>query len=161
MNDAAWAVLEAERANLQPTPPIGTVVQWYKGGDKREVRAAQVTAIEGPGRVVVVINEPSAFPKTLKGVFHESHRIHERNNNQTTVRCGSWGYIPGTKPEDSHYNVHREELEKRLNNLRKADEEAAKIAKARETQVPLAPPLPDEPKTAVKKKKEQEAASTF
>lgn len=127
MNETAWSVLKAEQANLQPTPPIGTPVQWYKGGSLNEVRAAQVTAIEGPGRVVVCINEPAAFPKTMKGVFHASHRIHKQTNNATTVRCGSWDYLPITEIPDSHYDLHRAELKKRSDNLRRIEEEAKAI----------------------------------
>jgi hypothetical protein len=113
MSDQARKNIERERHSLLPTPPIGMNVQWYKGGDVREIRAATVVGIEGPGRVVLNVQYIAQFPETKKGVHHVSSPIHEIMNNPTTVRCGSWDYLPGNSIPKAHYKVHEEDLDRR------------------------------------------------
>jgi hypothetical protein len=138
MNDTAWYHLEKDRERLQPTPPIGTPVQWYQGGEKAAAYAALVTGIEGPGRLKLVIFPINQFHQHKLAVHHVSHQVHDKPGNSTTKNSGSWDYAPGVKFPHGHYELHEAELNKREANL-KAQDEAAK--KAEEAAL-----LPAEPK---------------
>ena len=137
MNDIAWENIEKDRANPQPTPPIGERVQWYKEGDTRDPRAAIVTGIEESGRVKLVTFAPNAFPEHKMGVYHVSNKVHAIHNNMTTKRCGSWDYLPGTRVPSAHYDLFNETIQKRVNNLENQEQkqkalEAIKAAKEAE-----------------------------
>lgn len=127
MNEAAWAAIERDEALRLPTPPVGTTVQWYDHGDIRFPTAAIVTEVEGPGRVKLAVFRVNALPQHKPGVYHVDSLIHDQANNQTTYRCGSWGYPQGVKPPKEHYELHVQDVERRKEHLRKA-EEAAKAA---------------------------------
>jgi trehalose utilization protein len=128
MNETAWAEIAEAKQNLQPTPPVGQNIQWYQGGDVRSPRAAQVTGIEGSGRVKVVIFSHGQMPSYQTGVYHVSNVIHKIKENPTTTRCGSWNYCPGTTIPKVHYDYHVEELAKREDNLKRAEEKALQAA---------------------------------
>jgi hypothetical protein len=128
MNETAWAEIAEAKQNLQPTPPVGQNIQWYMGGDVRAPRAAQVTGIEGSGRVKVVVFSHGQMPSYQTGVYHVSNAIHKIKENPTTTRCGSWNYCPGFTIPKCHYDYHIEELAKREDNLKRAEEKAIQAA---------------------------------
>jgi len=128
MNDLAWENIEKDRANPQPTPPIGERVQWYKEGDTRDPRAAIVTGIEESGRLKLVTFAPNAFPEHKMGVYHVSNKVHAIHNNMTTKRCGSWDYLPGTRVPSAHYDLFNETIQKRVNNLENQEQKQKALA---------------------------------
>jgi hypothetical protein len=130
-NEPVWAGLEEEKRNKLPTPPVGTPVQWYQGGDRRMVFAGQVLAVEVPGRVTIRIAAPGKFAEDKKGVYHVSYRMHKVPGHQNTQKCGSWDYLPGHTVHKRDYGFHEEELEKRELNLLNQEEQARKIAAAK------------------------------
>jgi hypothetical protein len=123
-NEQAWMDLEQDQANLQPTPPVGEVVRWYPAGDLAAPVAAQVTGIEGSGRLKLVAFIRNGFPQHKAGVYHVSAKIHQKPGNPTTKNWGSWDYVRGVAP-DEDYEYHRQELAKRETQL-SAGEQAAK-----------------------------------
>lgn len=125
-NEQAWIDLEAEQKNLQPTPPVGEVIRWYPAGDKSAPVAAQVTGIEGPGRVKAVVFVRNGFPQHKQGVYHVSAKIHEKPGNPTTKNWGSWDYVRAAVPED--YELHLKELAKREAQLTTGEQAAIKNA---------------------------------
>lgn len=127
MNERAWEELAEDRERLQPTPPVGEVVIWYIGGDKRHPVPARVSGVESAGRVKLTVFPWSAFPQHKPGVYHVSARIHDKPGNPTTRNCGSWDYVRGKVPKED-YATHEAELDKRQANLKKAEEEAAGAA---------------------------------
>jgi hypothetical protein len=128
MNEAAWAAIERDEARRLPTPPVATPIQWYEHGDRRYPIAGLVTEIEGPGRLKVVIFRVNALPQHKAGVYHVNSLVHDQANNQTTYRCGSWDYAPGIKPPKEHYDLFVQDIERRREHLRKAEEAAVKAA---------------------------------
>lgn len=127
-NEVAWNELEEDQKNLQPTPPVGKPIVWYHNGDKNHPVAAQVTGIDGPGRIKAVVFPINAFPQHKAGVYHVSAKIHTKPNNPTTRNCGSWDYFRGDQVHESDYELHLEELSKREANLRAGEEAAQKNA---------------------------------
>lgn len=128
VNEAGWAELDAQQRNLQPTPPVGKPIVWYPAGNQADPVAGQVTGIEGPGRLKLVVFPKNAFPAHKNGVYHVSAKIHEKPGNPTTKNWGSWDYVEAGDLDDSHYKLHRQELAKLEVNLEKGEELAVKAA---------------------------------
>ncbi len=105
--------LRAQKDDPLPTPPVGYDVQWFDRNDKDLAYAAKVTAVQGPGKVELVIFKPRAMPIHKQGVMHKSSDVHKQRNNSTTVRSGSWDYMPLVKQPASHLQPHLKELERR------------------------------------------------
>lgn len=150
VNEQAWANLEADKLNLQPTPPVGETVRWYQGDDKSRPYAGRVTGHEGPGRLKIEVAVINAIPQHKKGVYHVSSKVHLQKGNPSTRDCGSWDYVRGAAP-DEDYDLHRDELERREKNLLVAEENAIKTtelmaakqaAKPTAKKKPLPEPLP-------------------
>lgn len=149
-NEVAWTELEADKQNLQPTPPVGEDVVWYMGGNSAHPVPAKVTEIESAGRVKLVVFPKNAFPQHKPGVYHLSARIHQKPGNPTTRNCGAWDYVRGVVPKED-YAIHQAELAKREQNLLVGEQAAQKNAEAfKEKQAekatgkkkPLPEPLP-------------------
>lgn len=128
MNETAWVNLEEDKAIRLPTPPVGWPVQWFPSGDQRQPVAARVIKVEGPGRVKLKLEVENAFHKDMAGVYHVTHRIHQKQNNQTTIRCGSWEYLPGMNIPSLHYELFDEDIKRREEGLVKAEDLAVKQA---------------------------------
>ena len=129
VNEEGWAGLESQRANLQPTPPVGCPdIVWYPAGNTNDPVPARVTAIEGPGRLKLVVFPKNAFPAHKQAVYHVSAKIHDKPGNPTTKNWGSWDYVEKEDLRDSHYNFHRAELQKLEDNLTRGEEEAQRAA---------------------------------
>jgi len=128
MNEVAWAAIEKDEQRRLPTPPIGTPIQWYETGNKEFTLAGRVTGIEGPGRLKVAVDRINAITQHKTAVYHVNSPVHDQANNSTTYRCGSWDYLPGTKIPKEHYELFDQEIERRKENLRKAEEAAKKNA---------------------------------
>lgn len=116
--------LADDKANPQPTPPIGEAIVWYMEGDKNRPVAAQCNGIEGPGRIKVTIASWNGFPMHRAGCHYVTHSIHEKPN-ATTKNGGAWDYPRGKAPKDD-YALHNAEMARREAALLKADEEAEK-----------------------------------
>lgn len=128
MNEAAWAAIAKDEDRRLPTPPIGHPIQWYEAGDRKYAIAGQVTGIEGPGRLKVVIFRVNALPQHRTAVYHVDSPVHDQVNNVVTYRSGAWDYVPGTKIPKEHYDLFDVDIERRKDNLRKAEEAAKKNA---------------------------------
>lgn len=127
MNVEAWKLLEEDRANKQPTPPIPSLVTWYQHGDPTKPHAGIVTGHgDRAGRLNICILAPGAFPQHRKGVYHVTSK-YNKPHVQTIKDTGTWDYPPGTKIPAAHYAVHDEEIAKREKNLLEAEEKAKQV----------------------------------
>lgn len=117
--------LQEERDRLMPTPPVGEPVVWYMGGTGRPIPAL-VADIEDPGKLKLKVFPWASFPRDVPGVFYKGHPVHEKPNNQQTVRCGSWDYV--RKPPAEDYNLHKERLDAREKQLVDAQVTAERLA---------------------------------
>lgn len=115
--------LDEQLRELLPTPPVGTLVQWFQRGTiaAENARAAIVTAVEEPGRVKLTILPPAGMPIHKQGVFHASHPIHQQKGNSSTVNNGAWDYRPDDRQNrnSSHWNMHRDKLTQRKETVEK------------------------------------------
>lgn len=116
----AWEKLASDKANPQPTPPIGEPIVWFIEGDRTKRVAGQVTGVEGPGRLKIVVHPVGNFQQHKTGCFHISNTIHERPN-ATTKNNGAWDYPRGKAPKED-FSLHNEEMARREAQLVKADE---------------------------------------
>jgi len=123
MNEVAWKEIQEDKANLQPTPPVGEKVVWYVGGDLKHPVPAQISGIEGPGRLKLVVFPINSFPQHRPGVYHVSAKIHQKPNPGTRNN-GAWDYVRQSDIEDGDYDLHRSEIAKRETNLRAGEENA-------------------------------------
>jgi hypothetical protein len=104
---------KAQKKSPLPTPPVGYAVQWYEGGRRENVRAAIVTKVEGPGRVMLAVISPNSFV-IHKSVHHADHPVHKRQNAPEAARNGTWDYLPDTKIPASHHKLHIEQLDRQI-----------------------------------------------
>ena len=141
VNEQAWANLEADKQNLQPTPRVGSCVQWYPGNDPKQPYAGRVTGIDGPGRLKIEVAIINGIPQHKKGVYHVTASIHEQKGNFSTREHGSWDYVYGPAP-DSDYDLHRDELARREKNLLAAEEAAAKTTELMAAKQAAKPTMP-------------------
>ncbi len=141
MSELILAEIEKARKNKQPTPPIGTPVQWLQRNDRRMVVAGRVIAIEGPGIVVLRTDTVGSFPKDVKGVAHCTSDRHKVPSNSQTMNSGSWDYLPGQPIPKAHYNLHEEELDKREATIVAMMEKAAREKAAKESELTTEPAL--------------------
>jgi hypothetical protein len=133
-------VPEQPKEQLLPTPPVGWIVGWRRKPDD-EPYAAIVTKQEGPGRLEVHIFPPRTQFTVLahfkNGVFWAEHQMHKDNpHNAQLGRNGCWSYIHDTRIPDSHYDIHRQENERRDLARQRADEEFRREAERRERPLP-------------------------
>lgn len=145
VNEKAWEDLEADKARLQPTPPVGEIVRWYPGNDQKQPYAGRVTGHDGPGRIKIEVAQINGFPQHKKGVYHVTSKIHDQKGNFSTRDCGSWDYVRGVAP-DEDYDLHRDEIARREKNLLVAEEASQKTAET------MAKKLTEKPVVAPKKK---------
>lgn len=128
VNENGWKELDAQQRNLQPTPPVGFNVVWYPAGNVNDPVAGQVTGVEGPGRLKLVVFPKNAFPAHKNGVYHVSAKIHDKPGNPTTKNWGSWDYVQADDMLDAHFKLHRQELAKLEENLTRGEEDAKRAA---------------------------------
>lgn len=121
------ALEEELKTGVLPTPRIGETIIWFpenKTADQLGVslaRAAIVTAVEGPGRLSVLVFAPNSEPRHRKGVWHTTWPGHQKPGNETTKTNGSWDYVDRKTPAKDR-DLHSDAIK-------------AKIAKYRETHV--------------------------
>ena len=132
VNERAWELLEEDKENRLPTPPIRTPVQWYLGGDRGQATAAMVTGVEGPGRLMLVIFQRNSIPMHRTGVYYVTHRMVTDKTNGTVGATlkekGSWGLEEGFKIPESWYAVHDADIARREANLVEGERQAAAAA---------------------------------
>ena len=128
VNENGWNELNEQQRNLQPTPPVGKPVNWYPAGNKEDPVPGRITAIEGPGRVKLVVFPKNAFPAHKQAVYHVSAKIHDKPGNPTTKNWGSWDYVEEDDFKDAHYETHRKELRKLEDNLTRGEADAITAA---------------------------------
>ena len=140
---------EVTRDTLLPTPPVGFLVGWLDRGKEDACYAAVVTKIEGPGRIELHIFPPRTQFTVLahyrNGVYFQAHPMHTDNpHNINLVRNGCWKYLPDVRIPDSHYALHRAEIERRDAARQKAAaaQEASAAAMRARTMVPDDLPTP-------------------
>ena len=126
MNETAWEAIKRDEDRKIPTAPIGLPVQWYIAGDVRQIVAAIVVAVEGPGRLRLKVNGVNSMPQEKAACYHVNHAIHEQANNPTTYRSGSWDFIPGQPIPKEYYIPYEQDIERRKANLLLAEESAKK-----------------------------------
>lgn len=108
--------LEEQLKKPLPTPHIGCMVLWYPRGrieTENEV-AAIVTAIEGPGKVKLTVFKPNAMQEHKQGVHWSGHPAMEgKDFAQARIHNGVWDYETNTNVRKSHYDLHREQLQRK------------------------------------------------
>ena len=109
---------EAELENPLPTPPVGWPIVWHRAAQADYVVPATVAAVQGPGKVVINIDIPHQNRQTKDGCLHSSHPQHEKRANPISVKTGSWDYVEGMDIPDSHYDYHRDNLKRRIVDLK-------------------------------------------
>ena len=122
--------LEMETKSPLPTPPVGFTVVWYDAArnDPGAEKAAIVTKVEGPGKLVLTIFPPNGMPIfNKKGILHTSHPVHERRGNAVSKNSGSWDYPAGITVPKSHNDLHLAELNKKIDSLKAQLAEASAI----------------------------------
>lgn len=128
---AAKNSLESIRAQMEnplPTAPVGMAVQWFELNEDDRCYAAQVTRVEGPGKVQVVIHKPNAMPTHKQGVLHRSHPVHQNKHATETMRNGAWDYLPGQTIPKAHREVHLKELQRREAGILELQRQTAEAA---------------------------------
>ena len=111
--------------HLLPTPPIGWNVQYFKPGDTKQEQpvAAQVTAIEGPGRVVLVIQQPHKMPSHKAACYHVTE---PKIMDGTWRGKDTWDYIDGHTNKHP-FNLHKGQLERKAKNAEQQAVQQAEI----------------------------------
>lgn len=122
-----WKSLEAEKNDVQPTPPVGWPVQFLPSGDDTNAKAGVVIAIEGAGRLTLSVLQPDTFPQTKKGVHYIYHPLTKKGSPQTG-RCGSWRYIPDMPVPKSHNKYHEGIIARKDEAIAKAKADKEKAA---------------------------------
>ena len=112
--------LREELKNVLPTPPIGTMVIWYRKAvfDKDNAIAAIVTKVEDCGKISLTAFPPAGMPNaTVRGCLHKSHKIHQKRSNHISQNGGAWDYPEGVNPPKAHFNRHKDNLNQRIATL--------------------------------------------
>lgn len=78
----------------QYKPPVGMPCQYFRSSDKPT--AAQVTAIDNGGMVVLRITPSEGSPFNQRFVFHKDDPMLEDRPADWRSHYGVWDYIPGT-----------------------------------------------------------------
>lgn len=138
---AQMSALRKEEEIVLPTPPVGAVVQWFERGEDPP-KAAQVVAVEGPGKVALQINQLRSAPTWATGVLHATHPLHSIQGNATTFRNGKWDYLPHTTTPKAHYVLHQESIDRRRAALLKSKEEHDQAEQLRKEQKEKAAVVP-------------------
>lgn len=126
--------LDEQIANPTATPPVGTLVVWYRGArfdpadPSRTQVASLVTGVEGPGKLKLVAFPPFGMPTHKQGVLHISHPLHQQRNNSVSVDSGAWDYPDGVRPSKSHYDLHLNEARSRREAAEKQLAEAEAVS---------------------------------
>ena len=122
-----WKSLEAEKNDVQPTPPVGWTVQFLPSGDTENPKAAIVMAIEGAGRLTLSVLQPDQFPQTRKGVHYIYHPLTKKGSPQTG-RSGSWRYLPDTTVPKTHNKFHEAIIARKDEAIAKAEADKKRAA---------------------------------
>jgi hypothetical protein len=110
------AELDALAADPLPTPPVGTMIVWYRGArrDENNPSVSQIPAIvqqvDGPGKVKLIAFPPQRNPENKQGCLHIKHPIHLNRANSVSVDSGAWDYPDGTRPAKFHFDLHLAEI---------------------------------------------------
>jgi len=126
MHEKAWEAVERDEARPIPTAPVGKTVQWYIGGDRRNIVGGIVSGIEGVGRLKIRVFPLNSMPQEKTGVYHINHPVHDQPNNPTTYGRGSWDFVPGEAVSKEYFKDFEDDIKRRKENL-----EAAEIASKR------------------------------
>jgi hypothetical protein len=78
----------------QYKPPVGMPCQYFRSSDKPT--AAQITAIDNGGMVVLRITPSEGSPFNQRFVFHKDDPMLEDRPADWRAIYGVWDYIPGT-----------------------------------------------------------------
>lgn len=111
--------IETEMKLPMPTPPIGTLVVWYKKADIKLMSqiAGIVTKIEGPGKLSIITFSPNQMAKHVMGSLHVTHPIHDNRHNAVSQNSGAWDYPDGIAIPKAHRDLHLESLQKKRDSL--------------------------------------------
>jgi len=91
-----------------PTPPVGWSCVWFDKGKKEHPIAARVTKAESPGKVNLTLTPDGGSLQKIhvRNVYHAGDPRHNIPGNPSTVKDGSWEYLPGTKIPKLHYDLY-------------------------------------------------------
>lgn len=127
--------IAAQKETPSPTPPIGTMVNWFERNEEEMRFAAVVTRIQGAGKVELAVQKPRHHVIHKQGVLYRGDPIHEKRANPATVAAGSWDYIEGVKIPHSHFSYHLNDLERQEKAIRQEiksrEDDAARLAIAK------------------------------
>jgi hypothetical protein len=107
-----------------PTPPVGYAVNWMEKGKKENPVAAIVTKTLQPGKVNLTLfpDNGSLQRVYIRNVYHAGDPRHEIPGNPSTVKDGSWEYLPGVRIPKSHYDLY-DAVNKRIEAQTRAQQE--------------------------------------
>lgn len=120
---------ELLKKRLQPTPPIGFRVLWFEGNNRKNPRPADVTGIEGSGKLELRV---VGYHETRRGVCHVSSPVHEKVGSRESRDFGSWDFVPYTVDKKTIAEMtkrHEDELDRTIERLM-ADQEKQEKASA-------------------------------
>ena len=120
MRDLRAQIDKLENTKLLPlpTPEVGRSVIWHKGGEESIEIAAIVTARLAPGQVTLMTFEPLAEPKTTQGAFFVKFPFDESQKAAIIKRTGTWDYCAGDKATQAHQELHRNQIQHRIEGLK-------------------------------------------
>lgn len=135
-----------DKSTWLPTPPVGTVVQWFNKGKEDACYAAVVTRQEGAGRVEVVIFPPKNLYTVVAhyriGVLHRTHPSSQIPHSPTNDRNGFWDYLPGQAIPEDHWDYARQETERARIRAEASERELREREEAYRKSKELTPDLP-------------------
>lgn len=112
-------VLKERKENLIPTPPVGTSVQWFRGGDMKESRAIAgvVTKHVRPGVVGVACFPPRTHIVHQDNVMFHKHPQAQNPGDRNVQRNGVWDYVRKNPPAKSDYYLHESEIDEQIRRV--------------------------------------------
>jgi len=114
---------ESQLSEPLPTPPVGTMVWWFKNGrlDMGQQQAAVVTAVEGPAKLTLAIWPPKGMPVHKTGVHYiNDPTVKNREHDNIRRSNGLWCYPfigDDFKQKDirkHHFDVHTDQLKRKI-----------------------------------------------
>lgn len=123
MDESRLRTVEASLSRLAetelvPTPPIGSMVVWYKNGVVNESDGcpAIVTKCDDVGRVTLTVFPPMGAPQYKASVFWAKHPEIPASS-KSRPPSGVWDYPEGTRVRRSDFELHEQYLSRRKAQL--------------------------------------------
>lgn len=121
--------LKARKESLIPTPPIGTHVQWYRGGEVKPEKAVAgiVTKHVRPGVIGIVCFPPRTHIVHQDNVLYHKHPQAQNPGDKNVQRHGVWDYVRKNPPAKSDYAMHEDEIDAQIRRLENRMEDEVNV----------------------------------